>query len=424
MIFGAAARYSLSLHPKAFLVTACRRSPQAQGFRGLDFTPPGWGAAFILFLATLLWLPAPLSAATAHHLQRQGVEAYNEGRHEEALDLFSQAVARNPADAAALYNQGTALYKMGQSTEAAQAFGAAAQLHSEPEPRARALYNKGRALLAAAGRAPDQAQKKKLLLDGNQAFQQALRTDKNLTAARQGIEDFRSHYAQLRQQPSPPPAEKGDQRNQNDQEDQGDQGQGLQEQLANSGRQQQEMAAQSKAANSGSSREGVSQQQLAEMAAQQQSVRQTLEKVKDGLEKKAPNQKESGQETPELTEQLAEAISRQKKAETALQQGDLGQALSEQQQAADRLQETAAALAADQKEQPAAAAGSPGAESSQDAAAKESAPAASRPGEKGPDQQAAQEQSSVAAILDGEKALHEMRRLRRQQQRPASGKDW
>ncbi|MDA3785910.1 MAG: tetratricopeptide repeat protein, partial [Deltaproteobacteria bacterium] len=125
----------------------------------------------MLFLTTLLWLPAPLSAATAHHLQRQGVEAYNEGRHEEALHLFSQAVARNPADAAALYNQGTALYKMGQFTEAAQAFGDAAQGHSKPEPRARALYNTGRALLAAAGRAPDQAQKKKLLLDGNQAFQ-------------------------------------------------------------------------------------------------------------------------------------------------------------------------------------------------------------------------------------------------------------
>lgn len=44
--------------------------------------------------------------------------------------------------------------------------------------------------------------------------------------------------------------------------------------------------------------------------------------------------------------------------------------------------------------------------------------------EDGQDREAEKTESTVADILDGEKALHEMRRLRMKQQRPASGKDW
>lgn len=364
---------------------------------------------------SIILLPNLAVAAGDDTLHRQGVEAYEAGNYEQALDLFSQTVVKKPEDATALYNQGTALFKLGRFNEATQAFAASAQAYKDKKIRARAEYNQGRALLAEAGQNQDIAKKKELLLAGNQAFQQALRDDPRLLAARKGIEDFRKEYAKVNQQP-PAGQEQQQKTSDQDQEDQ----QNLQDQLNEAGQQQQDMANQSKEANKGESQEGSSQEQLQDKAAQQQSVRQSLEQIKEELSKNQDGQSNDQQNRNDLAKKLENAINEQKKAEEALGRGDLNQAQQHQQNAADSLQELAAELAADQE----------------DNSAQSADPAVDQdnPDQDGAQQHAADKQqeeheaektdSTVTDILDGEKALHEMRRLRIRQQRPASGKDW
>ncbi len=367
--------------------------------------------AFIMSLATTLFLTSPSLAASVDNLHRQGAEAYGASNYELALDLFSQAVTKKPVDANSLYNQGTALFKLGRFSEAAQGFAASAEADKNKETRARAGYNQGRAHLAAAGESQDLAQKKELLLAGNQAFQQALRDDPHLKAARKGIVDFRREFAQINQQPPASQQQQGEQQNQScqGQEDQQD----LKDQLTEAGQQQQDMANQSKGAGSDSAQEG----QLGEMEAQQQGVRQALEKIKEELNKDPDGQSDGGQGRKDLAKGLDKAISAQKNAEDALNQGDLSQAQEHQQNAADNLQEMAANLAADQQDKT---------EQSASAAVdtNNQAAATADQHQEGQEQGAAKSDSTVADILDGEKALHEMRRLRIRQQRPASGKDW
>jgi Ca-activated chloride channel family protein len=358
-------------------------------------------------------------AAGIDSLQHQGLKAYKADNYEQALDLFSQAVAKEPDNATALYNHGTALYKLGRFDEASQAFSASAGLNPNQKSRARVEYNLGRTRLAEAGKNQDQATKKQLLLDSNRAFQQALRDDPRLLAARKGIEDFRKEYAKLSKQP--PPQQQGQDQKQQDEKDQSQNGQGqqdLQNQLSEAGQQQQDMANQSKKAGSGQGQQGPDKQQREEMAAQQQSVRQSLEQIKEELKKKQQGQ-DGGQDNKELAKELNQAIQAQKKAEEALKKGGLNQAQQHQQQAADSLRE----MAADQQDKAHQSAADAGGDDKQDEQPEDATPMAKDQGSE-QDLEAKKTESTVADILDGEKALHEMRRLRMQQQRPASGKDW
>lgn len=365
--------------------------------------------ALALCLAGALGLPAPALATGLDSLLRQGTEDYGAGNYEQALESFSQAVAENPTDALALYNQGTALYKLGRFDEAAQVFGASTEAHNNNKNRAQAEYNQGRALVAAAGDMPEPGQKKELLLAAKQAFHQALRDDPGLKAARKGIVDCRQELEQFQEQQSQtgqPQNQAGDQQKQQD----------LQDKLNEAGQQQQEMADQSKEAGSESSQPASSQ----EMAAQQQSVRQTLEKLKEELSKELAGQGDSAKGQQDLAKKLDQAINEQKKAEEALKQGNVDKAQEHQQQAADDLNKMATELGDKSEEQLAP----PAVNEDNYNEGEEEMTTATEKQEGEFEPQDDKSAGTVADILDGEKALHEMRRLRMKQQRPASGKDW
>ncbi|MEN8256257.1 MAG: tetratricopeptide repeat protein [Thermodesulfobacteriota bacterium] len=362
----------------------------------------------------MAFFPALGLAASIDSLHRQGVKAYGKGNYEQALDLFSQAVAKKPEDAKALYNQGTAFYKLKSFSEASQAFTASAAADKNPKTRARTEYNKGRTLLTQAGKNQKLAPKREQLLAANQAFQQALRNDPGLKAARKGIEDFRKEFAKLNQQP--PAGQQGQGQQQQNQSGPKNDQQDLQEQLNEAGQQQQDMADQSKENSSGGNQNGPSNEQMQDMAAQQQNVRQALEKIKEDLNKE-------GQDQDNLSKQLEEAIDAQKKAEESLNQGDLNQAQEHQQQAADSLSKMAANLDTE-KEAGAEQSPAPAVNSDTPKGHEENAPASGQQADDEQDQQADKTAATLADILDGEKALHEMRRLRMRQQRPTSGKDW
>lgn len=358
-------------------------------------------------LALALFLPGPAKAQNSAPLTNQGVAAYKAGKYEQALDFFNQAAQDTQGQASALYNQGTALYKLGKYEEASQAFTASAEAEKNQKTRAKAEYNKGRSLLAQAAQNQDMGAKKELLLAGNQAFREALRNDPTLKHARKGIEDFRKKFAKVSQQP---PENKEEQQGQGQENKDGQEKkkEDLQNKLNQAGQKQQDMADQSKKADSGTSPQEATKKQGQDMAAQQQSVRQSLEELKKELNQEHKGAPENEPDKKNLNEKMEQAIKAQKEAEKALSKGEMNKAQEHQQQAADHLKEMAENLNQDKKEEGEHSPTPPINNESKDEQSKEEAKTL----------------STVADILDGEKALHEMRRLRMKQQRPTSGKDW
>jgi tetratricopeptide (TPR) repeat protein len=93
-----------------------------------------------------------------------GVEAFDAGRYEEALDNFLRAVQANPADAEAVFDAGVAYEKLGRPLEASVAFRRALEL--------RPGYDRARARLCPALVAAEQ------YWDGVEACNRAIRFDR------------------------------------------------------------------------------------------------------------------------------------------------------------------------------------------------------------------------------------------------------
>lgn len=360
-------------------------------------------STFFMILAMSLALPGSLAAAELDSLQQRGIKAYEAGNHTEALKLFSQAVSQEPNDARALYNQGTALYKTGNHAAAADSFAAAAEGLPQKD-RAGAAYNQGRALLSAAADSSDPTIKKERLLTAKHAFLQALRDDPHLMAARTGIAEFRRAYAKAQQQPPASRQEKPDSQPQAMPPQQDGQ-QKQSEQLNRAKADQHKQAKQNQDAEAETTGQPNRQEGNA-MAARQQGVRRSIEEIKEELRRQGGQQdnlpaadpatppevqnnqdKGAGEKTGSRREQIAE--DQQQSAGTA----------------SDRPQSVDPGAAFNQTSEGKAA----GADA-QDPRQEQSSPAKT--------------ESTLTEILDGEKALHEMRRLRMQQQRPTGGKDW
>ena len=96
-----------------------------------------------LFAAILLAALAPAAQTLAQsrdtrseavsysHSFASGVEHFDAGRYEEALEAFLAAVAANPRDAEALFDVGVTYEKLGRHLEAAAAFKSAAELRPD-----------------------------------------------------------------------------------------------------------------------------------------------------------------------------------------------------------------------------------------------------------------------------------------------------
>ncbi len=360
-----------------------------------------WSTFFILLIISLS-LPAPLAAANLASLQQRGIKAYEAGNHTEALELFSEAVARAPDDARAQYNQGIALYKTGNYAAATASFAAAANGLPQQESRAKAAYNQGHALLSAAADNPNPAQKKEQLLTAKHAFLQALRDDPHLMAARRGITEFRRAYAEA---DKPSPANRQEQPGSHPQAAPPQQQDGQEmakEQRRADDRRLKEMAKQSRAAGTDSA--GQPDRQEADAMASQQGVRRSIEEIKEELRRQGAQEESPMAEDAAPSQEAKNNLDKDSGAKT----GNRREQIAEHQQqstgtAPDR------ATTAEPTASPTAVGETAGAD----------------------DQQRRDEQSALirtesilSEILDGEKALHEMRRLRMQQQRPTGGKDW
>ncbi|WP_414640922.1 tetratricopeptide repeat protein, partial [Archangium sp.] len=106
----------------------------------------GMRAGLVLLAVGLSW-PSGARAAglleTEHPLVRQGRQAYEAGRYEDALSAFEQAKKERPNDPAVEFNRGDALMKLGRYDEAQKAFQQVAEANNLPELRQKATYNLG-----------------------------------------------------------------------------------------------------------------------------------------------------------------------------------------------------------------------------------------------------------------------------------------
>lgn len=92
--------------------------------------------------------PAAARAAGAEGELRRGNRSYDAGRYEEALDHYEKASRAAPRDPRPAFNAGAALYRLDKHDTASEAFGAVAGAGVPPALKAAALYNQGNALFS------------------------------------------------------------------------------------------------------------------------------------------------------------------------------------------------------------------------------------------------------------------------------------
>lgn len=110
-------------------------------------------SALVLFLlAFFLHQPAVFATGQPEASILQGIEAYEDGEYQQALDFFAEAVSMGATGTSLYYNIGVAHYKLAQYAEADAAF---IQVAQSPAWESLALYN--RALIAYRQNQPERA---------------------------------------------------------------------------------------------------------------------------------------------------------------------------------------------------------------------------------------------------------------------------
>ena len=97
----------------------------------------------MVFILTGLLIIAPALASQSDDLISDGNVYYGQGMFREAIESFERAIELEPSNAAAWYNKGVSLFKVGQVDEAIASYEVAIGL----DPRnSDYWYNKGNAL--------------------------------------------------------------------------------------------------------------------------------------------------------------------------------------------------------------------------------------------------------------------------------------
>jgi tetratricopeptide (TPR) repeat protein len=130
----------------------------------------------VLSIAIFL-LPVISYAQPDKFLVKKGNEAYEKKDYDNAIKNYQQATGINPANPAAQYNLGNALYKDQKADEALQAYDNALSNSSANTDKAKAFYNKGVVL-----------QHNKKLPECIDAYKNALKLDPSDEDARQNLQ--------------------------------------------------------------------------------------------------------------------------------------------------------------------------------------------------------------------------------------------
>ncbi len=159
---------------------------------------------FFLFLSPLIGL----SQSGNNNLIKKGNEAYEKKQYDKAVENYTQAIAKNPANMTGQYNLGNALYKNKKSEEAIQAYDKAIQNAISATDKARAFYNKGVVL-----------QNSKKLEECIEAYKNALKLTPNDDDARQNLQKALQKQKEQQQKQQKQDQKKDDQKSsENDQQ--------------------------------------------------------------------------------------------------------------------------------------------------------------------------------------------------------------
>ena len=100
-----------------------------------------------LLVSAWVMSASPALADKASSLNRQGIEAFNEGSYRESADIFARALTERPESPEIRFNLGTALSASGNVQDGIQQLDLAASRFTDDSRRANAYYNAGTALM-------------------------------------------------------------------------------------------------------------------------------------------------------------------------------------------------------------------------------------------------------------------------------------
>lgn len=250
---------------------------------------------------------------------KEAARSFQEGRYEDALEIYRHLALENPKDARFTYNAGVAAYKAGQFGEAMELFDSAS-LAPDLNVQQQAHYNMGNALYRAGESATEFEQKAAAWKQAVQRYEHALTIDETDSLAEENLGFVKQRLEELEQQQEEQQDQNQDQdQNQEENEDESEQDQNSEsdqqeneDQSDQSDSQEQEQdpsdSSQSEQNDEQGQQEQDNQQQSGEENQEQQPEQNSEES--SNPESGDPSQQQVPQEgkmTPEQARQLLDA---------------------------------------------------------------------------------------------------------------------
>ncbi len=273
-------------------------------------------------------------AASAKSLVEKGNKAYAEGDVNTALQAYTEAQEKLPDDAIIAFNRGVAQYQQGNYAEAQKAFSDAMK-SDDTALQAAAHHNLGNCLVQSAQQQMKEMQQepqkgmdagKELLKQSIPAYRKALELDPKLMAAAKNIEFTRAQIQQLEK------LQKKMQQQQQQQQQAQDEAKEALDKLIQEQQQTQKQTQKEAQQPSGDP------SQTEQLAKQQQQHKKDAEQLSEELKKQPAPTMEKAQE------HLDKAMSHQEDAERDLHDQQAQEAQKDQEKALEELQKAREAL--------------------------------------------------------------------------------
>jgi Ca-activated chloride channel homolog len=275
----------------------------------------------LLLWAILFALTTPTSQAQN---AKEAATHFQEGRYDDALEIYRHLALENPDDPRFTYNAGVAAFKAGQLGEAMEQFDAAS-LAPDLNVQQQAHYNMANTLFRAGEATDDFEQKSEVWKQAVQRYQHALTINEEDNLAQDNLDFVKQRLEELEQQQQ---EEQENQEQQNDEENEDDSSEDQQSESDSQDQQDQEQNESDQ--NEENQEEGEQEQQQE----QDQGDENKEKEPQDGKEKEEPKdpaesqqseqkpgeetegqgQPQEGKMTPEQAKQLLDAERDQAKA--------------------------------------------------------------------------------------------------------------
>lgn len=296
----------------------------------------------LLPLAALIALVPAAAFGASNRSVADANALYRDGKFEDALKTYTEMAEKAPESPELQFNRGAAQFQLGDISAAKAAFEQASLLTEDPLLQALCSYNMGNCAVAEAGQQGAEDPKAALAsLDQSlRYYKDALAHNSKLDKAAHNMETAKRAIQQLREQMEQ--QEKEQEHQQNEMKEKVEQ---LIEQQSQRNQQSSEAAEQQQ----DPSQADPSQQQLNDMANQQEDTRKKTEELSDSMQDASKGQ--DGSPMDEAREHTEQAAKKQEEAEEHLKNQDAQQANAAQNEALDELKQARDALSGESDDQ-------------------------------------------------------------------------